>query len=62
MFVWVIQDFQKQFILQQKELRWLSLVDYPLVSLPPIPYNCHFFTLTQFLENKIYTEKRQFLR
>ena len=21
-----------------------------------IPHNCHFFTLTQFLENKIYTE------
>ena len=27
-----------------------------------IPYNCHFFTLTQFLENKIYTQKTRKLR
>ena len=27
-----------------------------------IPDNCHFFTLTQFLENKIYTEKTRKLR
>ena len=25
-----------------------------------IPDICHFFTLAKFLENKIYTEKRQF--
>ena len=25
-----------------------------------IPYICHFFTRAKFLENKIYTEKRQF--
>ena len=27
-----------------------------------IPHNCHFFTLTQFLENKIYTKKTRKLR
>merc|ERR1712004_574217 len=27
-----------------------------------IPDNCHFFTLTQFLENKIYTQKTRKLR
>ena len=27
-----------------------------------IPYNCHFFTLTQFLENKIYTQKTRKLQ
>ena len=27
-----------------------------------IPYNCHFFTMTQFLENKIYTQKTRKLR
>ena len=26
----------------------------------PIPDICHFFTRAKFLENKIYTEKRQF--
>ena len=26
----------------------------------PIPHICHFFTRLKFLENKIYTEKRQF--
>ena len=26
-----------------------------------IPHICHFFTQAKFLENKIYTEKRQFL-
>ena len=26
-----------------------------------IPHICHFFTRTKFLENKIYTEKRQFI-
>ena len=40
-----------------------------LVVLPPeceicnllhIPHICHFFTQAKFLENKIYTEKRQF--
>ena len=25
-----------------------------------IPHICHFFTLAKFLENKIYTKKRQF--
>ena len=25
-----------------------------------IPHICHFFTQAKFLENKIYTEKRQF--
>ena len=25
-----------------------------------IPHICHFFTRAKFLENKIYTEKRQF--
>ena len=25
-----------------------------------IPFICHFFTQTKFLENKIYTEKSQF--
>ena len=28
---------------------------------PVIPDICHFSTLAKFLENKIYTEKRQFL-
>ena len=27
-----------------------------------IPHNCHFFTLTQFLELKFYTEKMRKLR
>ena len=27
---------------------------------PPIPHNCHFFTQIIFLENEIYTGKRQF--
>ena len=26
----------------------------------PIPDICHFFTQAKFLENKIYTEKRQY--
>ena len=30
------------------------------LELFPIPYICHFFTRSKFLENKIYTEKRQF--
>ena len=31
-----------------------------LWSVSRIPDICHFFTLAKFLENKIYTEKRQF--
>ena len=32
----------------------------PSLHVNHIPDICHFFTLAKFLENKIYTEKRQF--
>ena len=48
---------------QQKRLFWLKKCEDFLIRIgqdPPIPDICHFFTLAKFLENKIYTEKRQF--
>ena len=38
---------------QEKGSDWPGLDIY-------IPHICHFFTQAKFLENKIYTEKRQF--
>ena len=33
---------------------------FPFPGILGIPHICHFFTQSNFLENKIYTEKRQF--
>ena len=38
----------------------LASLDLKLSVSECIPDICHFFTLAKFLENKIYTEKRQF--
>ena len=35
---------------------------FALRELHSIPHICHFFTRAKFLDNKIYTEKRQFSR
>ena len=50
------------------EVGELILREKPALLLKPrndeevdsIPHICHFFSLAKFLENKIYTEKRQF--
>ena len=39
--------------------RWKKYIMY-WISIMCIPDICHFFTLAKFLENKIYTKKRQF--
>ena len=36
------------------------VVEVVVVEVGSIPDICHFFTLAKFLEDKIYTEKRQF--
>ena len=43
------------------EKRWKNSNACQYLSTNNIPDICLFFTLAKFLENKIYTEKRQFL-
>ena len=51
---------------QEEEIECNSIILQTQISFclseihPDIPYICHFFTRAKFLENKIYTEKRQF--
>ena len=53
---WGDTSLNKKFMIIMRDIQISSVLDWI------IPYNCHFFTLTQFLENKIYTQKTRKLQ
>ena len=58
--IYYINVMWKSLKKEQEEKKSATKIFPDKLSSQTIPDICHFFTRAKFLENKIYTEKRQF--